>query len=576
MGWVTSGLDDLPPVHVRPGSALAAPTAADRRRLARALARPEADYAAALEALGLAGVEPLLEVDCGPAVWSACAAVGGGEVHAVDDRPGALRLARAFHAANGRRVHLSHAPPWRLPFLAERFQGAIVHGLPPRRDAWAELARVLAPGGLLCVVLGGGALGVGETVGRAVRGCATRLRARIDGGRAPRQQGLSPIDARRVVGRLVLRFRACARGAAPYVRPADAPERRRAERLAAELHARPPTVERPAGPLPATVREVGPRTYDLARLGRARAALAGVDEEAALDRLVDLVARGATGASERAARVVEFTQGALYHDPLEQPPLDLDVLELLWLGEGRCGHAARVVADLLRRVGLDARLRQLRAHVVAEVFVDGAWRLADADAFKAGVIPRDPEDGGLLRLAALERDPRWIDQYPVTGWWVRPGTPYTTNAAGHPVRGYVDVGPPEARGYPSATFAPWTAPGPPPPRPPALTPVTVPLAAPATVELRWTPDPDGPRPGRYRLHVGSPRGWTWSRARYHALPRRTGSEVFSCLTESTSQAVLISRPGTYAWSVTALPPAGPAADAAHHWESDEGSLHVHG
>jgi hypothetical protein len=66
-----------------------------------------------------------------------------------------------------------------------------------------------------------------------------------------------------------------------------------------------------------------------------------------------------------------------------------DALELLLLHEGRCGHQACVIVQLAQAAGWKARLVQLYCHRVAEVFVDGKWRLADPDELEEGFIGTD-------------------------------------------------------------------------------------------------------------------------------------------------------------------------------------------
>lgn len=65
-----------------------------------------------------------------------------------------------------------------------------------------------------------------------------------------------------------------------------------------------------------------------------------------------------------------------------------DALELLCLHEGRCGHQACVTVQLAQAGGWRARLTQLFHHRVAEVYVNNAWRLADADEWAPGFIGR--------------------------------------------------------------------------------------------------------------------------------------------------------------------------------------------
>lgn len=66
-----------------------------------------------------------------------------------------------------------------------------------------------------------------------------------------------------------------------------------------------------------------------------------------------------------------------------------DALELLMLHEGRCGHQAMVAVQLAQIAGMRARLVQVNHHRVAEIMVDGRWRLADPDALAPGFIGTD-------------------------------------------------------------------------------------------------------------------------------------------------------------------------------------------
>ena len=67
----------------------------------------------------------------------------------------------------------------------------------------------------------------------------------------------------------------------------------------------------------------------------------------------------------------------------------MDALELLSLHEGRCGHQAAVAVQLAQVAGMRARLAQVNHHRVAEIMVDGRWRLADPDALEVGFIGTD-------------------------------------------------------------------------------------------------------------------------------------------------------------------------------------------
>lgn len=55
-----------------------------------------------------------------------------------------------------------------------------------------------------------------------------------------------------------------------------------------------------------------------------------------------------------------------------------DPVILLLLGEGRCGHIARVIVDIALANGYEARLVQLAAHIIAEVKWENKWHFIDA------------------------------------------------------------------------------------------------------------------------------------------------------------------------------------------------------
>lgn len=69
-----------------------------------------------------------------------------------------------------------------------------------------------------------------------------------------------------------------------------------------------------------------------------------------------------------------------------------DVLRLLAVyGYGYCDDSARVLCRLARETGLNARLRYLGGHVVAEIEGDGEWMMFDPDMEVYFADPRDPE-----------------------------------------------------------------------------------------------------------------------------------------------------------------------------------------
>ena len=85
-----------------------------------------------------------------------------------------------------------------------------------------------------------------------------------------------------------------------------------------------------------------------------------------------------------------------------------DPLVLLQLGEMRCGHVARVAVDLFSAAGYQARLVQLGAHVIAEVYYGQNWHYFDADMFKGGQCVFNP-DGSIPSVDQLSQSPYLID-----------------------------------------------------------------------------------------------------------------------------------------------------------------------
>ena len=96
----------------------------------------------------------LVDVGCGTGRFAAFAkARRGGRVWGVDPAPEMLRRARARPGAGG--IGWKQAGAERLPFTDAWFDAAhmhlVVHTLPDRRAALAEVARVLMPGGRIAV-----------------------------------------------------------------------------------------------------------------------------------------------------------------------------------------------------------------------------------------------------------------------------------------------------------------------------------------------------------------------------------------------------------------------------------------
>ena len=158
--------------------------------------------------------------------------------------------------------------------------------------------------------------------------------------------------------------------------------------------------------------------YDFDHLESIEASLRQVDRPTALRHVFSAVTRTASSETERHLLVLAFLQHAIQHGLLQPLHRDrtavFDPLVLLELGEGACGHYARVAADLYEAAGYPSRLVQCGGHVLAEVRYDGGWHYLDADLFGNGDSVRLP-DGSIPSFAALQRTPYAIDALPA--WW---------------------------------------------------------------------------------------------------------------------------------------------------------------
>lgn len=168
-----------------------------------------------------------------------------------------------------------------------------------------------------------------------------------------------------------------------------------------------------------------------------------VDRQDALTRLVEALRRE-RGEGDLFETVYRFVQDSVFHHPLLQlvRPGGLalfDSVAVLLCGIGRCGHVAALACDLYRAAGFEARVTQLHKHLCCEVFVEGRWRVVDADAFKGGVWPRN-HVGGWATLDELRADPVLLDQLPAVGLQLSSAAPWSQGLGGLAVTGYTDVG----------------------------------------------------------------------------------------------------------------------------------------
>jgi len=73
-----------------------------------------------------------------------------------------------------------------------------------------------------------------------------------------------------------------------------------------------------------------------------------------------------------------------------------------------CGQTNRLLVDGLNVAGFTARVVQLKAHVAAEVWLDGAWRFLDADWLNLGQFVRN-EDGSLPSAEQIHKTPKLLN-----------------------------------------------------------------------------------------------------------------------------------------------------------------------
>lgn len=250
-------------------------------------------------------------------------------------------------------------------------------------------------------------------------------------------------------------------------------------------------------------------TYPLHLFEHARELATRLGGDTYLRKLACLVTGNAPTEEEAVRRIICFVQGAIFRDPVSQPLTETgaipDALTTLLCSRGRCGHVATLMVELFKQIGIEARVRQLPTHLIAEVKVDQRWVIADADAFKNGVIPVNRR-GQLISMDEIYENPYQLDRFPPTGWFIRPDSIYTRDVFGRKVSGYVDALDPEQRGYVSGHYV-LEAKG----YPPSV-PVIVRFAAgEGSFRLEWTPSSvRGDRLLGYRVSVGTvSRGWAY-------------------------------------------------------------------
>jgi hypothetical protein len=174
-------------------------------------------------------------------------------------------------------------------------------------------------------------------------------------------------------------------------------------------------------------------------------------------------------------------------------------------------------------------VQQLSQHLVAEAKCGGRWVLADADAFKGGIVPETP-DGRLLTMEQIEDNPYLLDRFPPTGWMIRPNSRHARGLLGRRVLGYVDALEPDRRGFVSGYYVP-SARG----FPPSLPEIRRFEARDGRFVLSW--EPSRVREGclvGYRVRVGTcSRDWSYDDVFLAEAPlRETSCEVLETETSA--------------------------------------------
>ncbi len=167
------------------------------------------------------------------------------------------------------------------------------------------------------------------------------------------------------------------------------------------------------------------------------------DRNDVLAQLTRHATESARTPDEFVSELVSFVQDALFHHPLIQFPVGKDcdrrdALAILLSGIGRCGHAAAVVAAMARSAGYEARTTQLHKHICAEIRVDDRWLVADTDAYKGGLHPRNAS-GEWPTLSELRDNPHLLDAIPAIGLQLPPNGPWARGIGDCEVLGYTDA-----------------------------------------------------------------------------------------------------------------------------------------
>ena len=228
-----------------------------------------------------------------------------------------------------------------------------------------------------------------------------------------------------------------------------------------------------------------------------------------LASLTHAIIKGIPSETEKFRTILRFVQQKIFRDPVFQP-LNPDgtlpsPLVILLSGRGRCGHCSAVLAEMLQNAGIQTEQIALERHVSLKAHVEGRWVLAEADAFKNGIIPTNRQ-GLSLGIDDIHSDPLWLDTFPATGWRLQKESKYALAPSGEPVRGYVAAMDWHERGYLSGYFVPEVAAA-----PPAIPKILRFERKRDTVFLEWTPSVFTSDPLlHYEIFVGTvSRNWAF-------------------------------------------------------------------
>ncbi len=325
-------------------------------------------------------------------------------------------------------------------------------------------------------------------------------------------------------------------------------------------------------------------TYNQDKLKKIRQKVENVNRKQCLDYIIDrVVIENNMSDEEVIMSLWNFIARAMYHNPLEQPlevdnaTIITDAIELLNLHEGRCGHVAHVSQALLIAAGYQSRIEYLGRHILAEVYYQGSWHIFDPDMFKNGIIPNINED--IPSVKQIKLNPTVLDQFPMTGWWVRSGTHYAQNTQGDDITGYVSVNyTNDYVGYPSSFYVKEIEYA-----PQIVTPIKSKVNEKNNeVFLQWSETFDKDNDFLYyEVSIGSTsKEWSYNNLTYNDLgingefPRETGIEIGSYQTIEEKINITIEEPGKYYWSVKAVDNHIKKAPQSYYWSSDEGEFTI--